>query len=503
MAKKDETKLPNDDLDLVQDSKKIDLYINNQDDQEQGISIMNVFSTLGKRFKIFIWVIIVGLLAGLLAPTLMYTFKDKKESAVAVLGFDYAGAAAEKAPDGSKLDVTILKSPYVIENALNNVTLSKKVSTASVQANIVISRPLTDETKRQQEIIQELKEAKHNDYAEMVKNFVLRYREQYFVYLNNGFSDGGRNKIKLNSADLSHLMSAIMASYNDYFIETYQDRAMPSNLLAPLDEESADYLEILDEVSSSLTYLTDYCNNRASFIKGYRNKDGISFEDLSDVISTLQSADINYIYSYIEENNVYKDKMILQTYYEKQKRDAELDLVETNSNITTLENTIASYQDGQVVVQTTEGGTPVYVPHTDAEKSKLILELTNLNKQKTALEERISKLDDRLTKLNGTPATDEQKAKAEEYIQIALNDANLAYELVSKNAEELFNSNAYKSRYMHALTTSDSERLSDNLKLFAIGAAAGLFLGVLIWIADAFIIEFRNVKKANEEKEAK
>ena len=176
MAKKDETKLPNDDLDLVQDSKKIDLYINNQDDQEQGISIMNVFSTLGKRFKIFIWVIIIGLLAGLLAPTLMYTFKDKKESAVAVLGFDYAGAAAEKAPDGSALDVTILKSPYVIENALNNVTLSKKVSTASVQANIVISRPLTDETKRQQEIIQELKEAKHNDYAEMVKNFVLRYR---------------------------------------------------------------------------------------------------------------------------------------------------------------------------------------------------------------------------------------------------------------------------------------------------------------------------------------
>ena len=34
----------------------------------------------------------------------------------------------------------------------------------------------------------------------------------------------------------------------------------------------------------------------------------------------------------------------------------------------------------------------------------------------------------------------------------------------------------------------------------AIGAAAGLFVGLIIWIGDAFIIEFRNVKKANEKK---
>ena len=67
------------------DSKKIDLYINNNGEEEQGISIMNVFSTLGKRFHIYVFVMIVGLLAGLLVPTLMYTFKDKSESAVAVI----------------------------------------------------------------------------------------------------------------------------------------------------------------------------------------------------------------------------------------------------------------------------------------------------------------------------------------------------------------------------------------------------------------------------------
>ena len=55
---------------------------------------------------------------------------------------------------------------------------------------------------------------------------------------------------------------------------------------------------------------------------------------------------------------------------------------------------------------------------------------------------------------------------------------------------------------MHTITTTKREKLSDSLKLFAIGAAAGLAIGLVIWIGDAFIIEFRNIRKANENKEA-
>ena len=103
MPKKDEElKVKEQQSESLVDSKKIDLYINNSDgDAEKGISIMNVFSRLKQRFHIYIWVMLIGLLAGLLVPTMMYTFKDKKESAVAVLGFDYADAALGQSPDGS------------------------------------------------------------------------------------------------------------------------------------------------------------------------------------------------------------------------------------------------------------------------------------------------------------------------------------------------------------------------------------------------------------------
>ncbi len=503
MSKEEKEALQNkQEQESLADSKKIDLYINNEQDQEQGISIMNVFSTLGKRFHLYIFVMISTLLLGLLVPTLIYTFKDKKEAAVAVLGFDYAGAESETAPDGGKLDITYLKSSYIIQNALNNVTLSKPLSYAQVQSNISISRPLTDDTKRQQEIINELKEAKNNDYADLVKNFVLRYRQQYFVTLNNGFANGN-SKVRLSTTDLSHLLSAIMGAYNDYFIETYQDRNLPSNYLAAINEDTLDYLEILDNVSSSLSYLRNYCDARYGLLPTFRTRDGISFADLSNIIGTLQSVDIDYIYSYIYLNNVYKDKLVLQTYYEMQKRDAELSLTETNANIATIQASIDSYPSSQVVVQTTEGGGQITITQTDPTRNALELQLTAMNEQKSALEERIAVLTDRITRLDGTPATDEQKAKADEYITTALTDARSVYDMVNKNAAELFESNAYKSRYMHSITTNVSEKFSASIKLFAIGAAAGLAIGLVAWIGDAFIIEFKAVKKANEKKEEK
>ena len=486
----------------LEDSKKIDLYINNnQEDQEQGISIMNVFSTLGKRFKIFGWLILSTFLVGLLVPTLMYQLKDKNEQAVSILSLDYAQAEQGKDPYGNNLDITYLKSSYIVNNALNNVTLSKKLSTAQVQNNIQITGILTDETKQQKEILDKLLQEKNNEYGKLIQQFSLKYRPQYVITIGNVFKTNN-DKVVLPSNDLQHLLSAITEAYNEYFVETYQEKALPNDYLSAVNEETLDYLETLDEVSNSMNYLATYCDSRAALLPNYRTTDGVSFSDLAKTIRRLKSTDIDYIYSYISLNNVYKDKLVLKTYCEMQKRNAELDLVETNANITTLQNSIEHYKNGKVVVNTTDGGTPIEVPHTDAEYNRLVLELSRMNEHKSALQERIDMLADRLTKLDGPEATAEQKAKAQEFIGNALADAKAVYALVNKSATELFASNAYKNRYMHTITTTKNESLRDNLKLFALGAIGGLAVGLIIWIGDAFIIEFRNVRKANENKEA-
>ena len=483
------------------DSKKIDLYINNNGEEEQGISIMNVFSTLGKRFHIYVFVMIVGLLAGLLVPTLMYTFKDKSESAVAVIGLDYANAEEGQAPDGSDLNISYLKSSYIVQNALDNVTLSKEVSTAQVQNNLKIIGILTDETRQKLDIIEELKEAKNNQYATYLAEFEVKYRAQYIISLKNGFSSGDK-KVRLSTDDLSHLLSAITSAYNDYFIETYQDIDMPTDAIAAMNPDLLDYLEILDNASAFLTSLAEYCDNRSNLLPSFRSSMGLSFSELSGTIKTLRDANINDIYANIFLNNVCKDKYLLLNSYYSRKQAITSELSTLADTISKVKDAIDNYNPDQTTIQIPGGGSMGPFPSNSDYYNALVLQYSDLQAKKTSLEREQAVLDYRIAQLEGGDATPEQKAQVEAAVNDVLDRANDIYALVNKSAKELLNSNAYQNRYMHYVTTSESESFKDSLKSFLIGAGLGLGLAVVAWVADAFIIEFKNVKKVNEMKEA-
>lgn len=483
------------------DSKKIDLYINNNEgDSEAGISIMNIFGYMKKRFHIFVFVILITLIIGLLVPVLMYEVKGNKEQAIAVLGLDYNGAEEGLAPDGKALDISYIKSSYIIQNALNSVKLHKEVSTALVQANLVITGVLTDGTKQKLEIIDKLEAAKSAEFAKLIQDFSLEYRAQYIISLDNEFIDG-RKKITLSSSDLSHLLAAIVSAYNDYFNETYQDHKLPTNNMEAIDINTLDYLDVLDEVSTFLTSLESYCATKANVIPGFRASDGMSFVDLVDVIHTIKESDIDYIYSYIYLNNVSKNYSEQLANYKYQKRQANLELSEVNENIATTKNSIDHYQSDTIVISSADNNQTATVDVTSDYYNELVLSLTSLNERKSALEERITVLDNRITMLEGAPATEEQVAKAESYVASAISNANNIYNIVNNCSNELLSSNAYQNSYMHSIVTSEASSIKDSLKLFAIGAGAGLFIGVAIWAVDAFILEVRNNKR--EEKEEK
>ena len=486
----------------IENSKKIDLYINNNEsNDESGINIMNIFGYMKKRFHIFAFIILITFIIGLLVPFMMYSLKDKNEEAIAILGFDYEGAEDGLAPDGSSLDISYIKqSSFLIQNALSNVELSKNLTAALIQSNITITGVLTDETKQQQEIIDELKEAKSTDYAKLVQEFSPKYKAQYIITLKNGFKENENSKkINLPTKELSQLLSAILSAYADYFNETYRDLVLPSNQIDAIDTNSLDYLDILDEVYNYLTYLENYCLARKDYVSGYRASDGMSFSDLASIIHTVKSSDIDYIYSYIYLNNVSKDPALQITNYKYQKRQANLDLVEVNEAINTTKNSIDNYKTDKVVISSADNNQTTTVDVTSDYYNNLVLELNSLNEQKTALEERITILDKRIEMLEGTPATEAEVAKAESYINSALANANSIYNIVYDHSDELVSSNAYQNQYMHAIITSDADSIKDSMKLFLIGAGAGLFIGLAAWAVDAFILEIRDSQRRQKE----
>ena len=486
------------------DSKKIDLYINNDKDEEQGISIMNVFTRLKQRFHIFGFVMLISLLIGLLVPTMMYTFKDRKDAAVTIVALDYDGADQGLDPRGNKLDITYIKSSYIVQTALNSLPkeLSNKVTAAQVQSNLEITGILTEETRQQMEIINKLEEVKNNEYGKLIQQLSLKYKAQYIVSLKSVFKDNN-SKITLTSSETSRLLGAVTDIYNDYFVEVYQEKSLPSNYLDAINEERLDYLDVLDAISSSYDYLEGYCQNRANLLPNFRASNGKSFSDLSTMINTVKNTEIDDYYSYIYLNHVSKDKEMQLTNYRIEKREAENQLTRVTADITNLENSIANYKPNKVRVDDTNGGGNVEVEIYPAAYYQLILDLKGLNEEKSALQKRITILTDRITMLEGPDATDEQKQKAAEYVSKALVNAKNTYSLVKDVSTELFASNSYRSRYMHTVQTYESEKLSSSLKLFLIGGGVGIGLGLLIWVADAFILEFRDVRKRNEQLEAR
>ena len=498
--KEEKVKVAKQDESLL-DSKRVDLHISNEGDAEQGISIMNVFSRLRQRFHYYVYVMIIGLLAGLLVPTLMYTFKEKSESAVAIIGLDYANAEEGKAPDGGNLDISYLKSSYIVQNALDSVTLTKEVSTAQVQSNLKITGILTDETRQQLEVIEELKEAKNNNYATILTEFQLKYRAQYIISLKNGFANGNK-KVTLSSDDLSHLLGAVTNAYNDYFIETYQDIALPADAIRAMNVDLLDYLDILDKTSSFLDSLAAYCNSRYSLVPNFRSSDGLRFDELASTINTLKNSSINEIYPKIYLNNVCKDRYLLLSSYYSRKEAITNQLATLNETIAAVKTAIDNYVPDTITIKT-PGGTDVGPIEVNSEYyNSLQLQYMDLQAQKTRLEQEQKVLDYRIGQLEGGDATAEQKAEVEAKVNEVLERAKSLYDTVSKNSQELFNSNAYQNVYMHSVTTYESEKFSDNLKTFAIGAGVGFALGLIIWVCDAFVLEFKAVKKANDMKEA-
>ena len=480
------------------DSKKIDLYINNSQEEEQGISIMNILSNMKRRFHYYVFVLIVGVLIGFFVPSLMYNLKDRKETAIALVGLDYKGAEEGKAPDGADLDISYLKSSYIIQNALNNVTLSTPVSVAQVQSNLKITGVLTDETKQQQEIIDKLLAERNSEYGRLITQFTLKYRAQYMVSVGNIFYSGS-SKTVLSNSDLSRLLNSITASYADYFVETYQDKNLPENRIAAVDVDKLDYLDILDQINSSLDYLEDYCETREEFIPDFRSTDGLSFEDLIETIDDTRREAVENSYAYVYLYNVSKNRDVQLTNYRYQKREAQLKLDEVTESIATVQTAINDYKPDTVVISRPDGNPPIEAQVTSDYYNELVLRLADLNEEKSALQERITVLTNRISKLEGTPATDEQVAEADRRVNNAVVKAQAIYELIYNNSNELLNSNAYKNRYMHSITTFESENVSGYAKLAFIGAGIGLAAGLLIWAADGLIIEIRNVNRKNKE----
>ena len=118
------------------------------------------------RLRVYAWVMVLLLVAGVCAPLLMYQFSRKPltVSSVVTLKYDVVRKSPEgkiiysqlvedlTAPDGEELDLNQVTSSYVLQSALDGMTLSQPLTLTDLRDNVRIDRILTEDSRRQQEI---------------------------------------------------------------------------------------------------------------------------------------------------------------------------------------------------------------------------------------------------------------------------------------------------------------------------------------------------------------
>ena len=506
------TELDKNVLTEIEKNKKVEVVVK-RDVAAEGteLDLVRVFSNMGKKKRVYAWLIIICMLVGFCVPLFRAEMAETTESVSAVISFIYPGAKDGLAPDRTKLDVNYIASSYILQNAMNKTHLSESIPVSALERGISIERMLSEETRQNLEVVQKVITETSKDY-EQVREVDYEYDGKYIITLKNGFSvdPDARKKTYLSGSELAALLNSIIDCYNLYFYDTYLGKQLPENELDSISNKNMDYIERLDSMVSLLNSLSKDCTDTAGEkYLNYRSKiDGLSFSDINDCIRLVKSINVDYLYAYVFYNSISKDKKTMTTKYEYQRKNAERDLGVINGKIASATELILNYKNDTITMAGSDISELQIGSTVTDYYNELIMEQADNYKLKEQLSEKLASLNDKVSGFKSSYTSASQREYVENELDSLVSICSKLYKITEDHAEEIINSDSYKSSYM---TFIDAQYFGDtflnasNIKKAIIGMVIGIVIAVAIWGCDALVEEFKRgsaQKEENKEKEA-
>ncbi len=526
--KREEVSLPRD--------AQINLVVNNSDYEEDTIDLGRVFRNFKEKRRVFAWLLLFCLVAGISAALLMYQITKAPLTVASVVTLQYQidmvdpeleFGEGEKpserdyihgqvrdltSPDGkTELNLNQVSSSYVLQNALNSIELSKNIPLSALQGNISIQRILTEESRRQQEMINSMlaNSTTVSEAYKLAQDMEIEYSNQFIVSLTNGFKDGDSNVIYLEDAELQVLLEKILASYNDYLVKTYGQLKVPSDEISIIDTTALDTIESLDQLRSALKNLVTFCEGQDNDIKTYRSwKTGLTLEELERKVKLVQDVNLGYLYSYVYTNSIVRNPGVMLTKYQYELRTAQTELDELNDSIAATQKILDTYKNDEVYVSTQESDTSKSTNFTTEYYNELVTLQAENYKKISELQVKISDLQGKIANLLKASEVIKTEEISEELEKAVTVSKNLYHEL-SDHVSEILGSAFYRTYAEASVARGKSENfITGSLKNMIMFGAVGAVLGLLVWFFSALAPEFRRrdekkQKKQNGEKDGK
>ena len=498
----------------TEQNRQIQLVLNHDGGEEDSVNLGNVFRNMKLKKRIFAWVLVLCVVAGICAPILLYQFTQPEltVSSIVMLRYEVGNSRSKKlvsdltAPDGTELDLNQITSAYVLQTALDGMVLSRPLTLTALRNNIRIQSVLTEESRRTKEALAGMVEAKNADAYKQLKQAEMQYQNRFVVSLTNGFKENEESRFatELTDAELKLLLDRILTVYNDYLVRTYADIKLPDDAFSVIDTTELDVLDSLDQLRDGIDNLYDYCDEKSDTVKGYRSwQTGRNLTDWMETLQTFKSINVDYLYSMVSEQAITRDKTALLTGWKYLLREAQNKLDEVNERIAETKRILTNYKNDEVIVSMQESDAAKSTKASTKYYNELIMQQTEDYAQAAKLKSTIEDYTDRINRMSEAEQT-EVTEEVEMELSRTISSAQTLYEQIYAHMEEVFESPLYKTFEDHSAAQGKKDSfLQASYKKMIIGGVAGAVIALGLWFMAALLPEFSGDSKEKESgKEA-
>lgn len=328
------------------DERNLNITLRNQEDDKDDI-IVSLPTILRKMKKyVLIWLIVAAIVFVAIFGSTTLNTMHRKPTLSALVSFTYDGIEQGLDPDGRDFNKELIKNPVVIEKALTKLGLPLDELDDirhSIKIEGLIPADAMDQILTYKNVYENANS--NNLQAAQAMLNVSYFPTEYSVYFNYA-------ETSLNRSTAVEVINAILEEFKNYFFELYGYNETLGSSVTALDISNYDYSESIDVLKTSLDTLSKYVEqlSKEDMTRFRSSVTGYTFADLYEAVETVKSIDLDKVSSFINVNNLTKDKNASIAYYEYRINELNRNKTSYEEQLASVKESINAYEKDQIII---------------------------------------------------------------------------------------------------------------------------------------------------------
>lgn len=481
------------------DERNLNITLKNQSNDKDDIivSISTVFRKLRKY--VLIWLVVAAIVFALIFGSTTINTMHRKPTLTALVSFTYDGIEKGLDPAGQDFNKEMIKNPVVIERALTRLELPLD-DLDNIRHSIDIDGIIPADTMSKILTYKNVYENANSNNLQAAQSMldVPIFPTEYKVSFNYAGTS-------LNRKTAVEVINAILEEYKDYFFDIYGYNETLGSSVTALDISSYDYTEAIEVLRTSLDTLSKYVQQLSKDdITRFRSSvTGYTFDDLYEAVETVKSIDLDKVSSYINVNNLTKDKNASIAYYEYRINELGRKQTSTEEQLKSVKESINSYEKDQIIIfGNGTDNTDTQSTQKSEQYDLMIAQKLTLTNDLANIKQNISYYTERRDALKKSTSNSADKI---EQVDKQLEDVNAKItnliENVKLTADDYYENVTFQNAYNILVPASNT--MSSTLSVVMNNVKTPLILGEGAVFALYFMIAFIEAIKTDYDKRKK